>query len=233
MRVLPEPRTARDHSRARSFFSGWVPELVKFTINKVNSEMSGETQYLSKSQFATQQGWSPSYVTKLKDQDRLVLAPDGKMVDVAATLLRLKRTSAPEKEAVRQHHAAGRTERHVGVHTKPDAPDDDGSGGSADPKYWNNKARREGALAELAELELSKKRGELVDRARVESVSFSVGRMVRDSVFGLLPQLAPELASMTDAFAIEIKLRDALRQVFADTTKLTAADLDRAMEHPH
>lgn len=200
--------------------------------------MDGEIQYLSKSQFAARQGWSPSYVTKLKDQERLVLAPDGKMVDVMATLLQLQRTAAPEKESVRRHHAAGRTEKHAGIHTKLDAPGDDGggdraSGGNADPKYWENKARREGALGDLAELELSKKRGELVDRARVESAAFSIGRMLRDAVLGLPTQLAPELAGMTDAFAIEIKLRDALRQVFADTVKLTVDDLDRAMEQPH
>lgn len=194
--------------------------------------MDGETHYLSKSQFATQQGWSPSYVTKLKDQERLVLAPDGKRVDVAATLLRLQRTAAPEKEAVRQHHAAERTEKHVGVHTKPDAPNEDLSG-SADPKYWESKARREGALAELAELELSKRRGELVDRVRVESTAFSIGRMLRDAVLGLPTRLAPEMASMTDAFEIETKLREALRKVFADTVKLTADDLDKAMEQQH
>lgn len=188
--------------------------------------------FLRKSHFAAQQGWSPSYVTKLKDQDRLVLSPDGKRVDVAATLSRLKRTESPEKKGVRAHHAAKRTEKHVSVYTKSDAPSDDG-GGSADPKYWESKARREGALAELAELELSKKRGELVDRARVVSASFYIGRMLRDAVLGLPTQLAPEISGMTDAFAIETKLREALRQVFADTVKLTADDLDKAMEQQH
>lgn len=194
--------------------------------------MDGETQYLSKSQFAARQGWSPSYITKLKDQERLVLSPDGKQVDVEATLIKMQRTSAPEKEAVRQHHAAGRTEKHVGAHTKPDAPNEE-QGGSSDPKYWESKARREGALAELAELELSKRRGELVDRVRVESAAFSIGRMLRDAVLGLPTQLAPEIASMTDAFEIETKLRESLRRVFSDTIKLTADDLDKAMEQQH
>ena len=199
----------------------------------VKGEMNGETQYLSKSQFAIQQGWSPSYVTKLKGQDRLVFSPDGKLVDVFATMALMKRTSAPEKEAVRQHHAAGRLEKHVSAYTKPSAPDDPPANPSADPKYWDSKARREGALAELAELELSKKRGELVDRARVESAAFSIARMLRDAVLGLPTRLAPSIASMTDAFLIETMLRDALRQVLADTVKLTADDLDKAMEQQH
>lgn len=195
--------------------------------------MDSEAQYLSKSQFATQQGWSPSYVTKLKDQERLVLAPDGKRVDVAATLLRLQRTAAPEKEAVSQRHAAGRTEKHVGTHTKSNAPSDDGGGQAADPKYWENKTRREGALAELAELELAKKRGDLVERARVEAAAFAIGRMLRDAVLGMPTRLAPELAGMADAFEIEIKLRDTLRKIFEDTTKLTAEDLTKAMGQAH
>lgn len=194
--------------------------------------MSGEKKYLSRSEFAAAQGWSPSYVTKLGKQGRLVLDADGRLVDVAATLAGLKRTADPAKDGVRQHHAAERTEKHVGAHTKPDAPGDEVGGNAADPKYWESKARREGALAELAELELAKKRGDLVDRARVESAAFSIGRLLRDAVLGLPTQLAPAIASMTDAFAIEKKLLEALRQVFADTIKMTADDLAKAMEQP-
>lgn len=195
--------------------------------------MSGEVQFLSRSEFASAQGWSPSYVTKLGKQGRLILDAEGKRVDVSATLAGLKRTEDPGKEAVRQRHAEGRTDKHVGAHVRPDAPADEVNTGAADPQYWNNKARREGALAELAELELAKKRGELVDRARVESAAFAIGRMLRDAVLGLPTQLAPALVSMTDAFEVETKLRAALRQVFEDTVKLTADDLDKAMEQTH
>ncbi len=195
--------------------------------------MSGEVQFLSRSEFASAQGWSPSYVTKLGKQGRLILDAEGKRVDVSATLAGLKRTEDPGKEAVRQRHADGRTDKHVGSHIRTDAPADDPASTSADPQYWNNKARREGALAELAELELAKKRGELVDRARVESAAFAIGRMLRDAVMGLPTQLAPALVSMTDAFEVETKLRAALRQVFEDTVKLTADDLDKAMEQTH
>lgn len=189
-----------------------------------------EAQHLSRSEFASAQGWSPSYVTKLGKQGRLVLDESGKLVDVAATLARLKRTEDPGKAGVKQHHAASRSEKHV----RHDAPADDVSPvAAADPRYWDNKARREGALAELAELELAKRRGELVDRARVESAAFAIGRMLRDAVLGLPTQLAPALASVTDSFEVEAQLRTALRRVFEDTARLTADDLDKAMEQPH
>lgn len=197
--------------------------------------MEGETTYLSKSQFAASQGWSPSYVTKLLDQQRLVLSPDGKKVNLQATLALLNRTSDPGKEGVRDHHAAGRTDKHVGAHIRPDAPSapDSDAGASSDPKYWNAKARREDTLAELAQLDLAKKRGDLVERERVEAMSYAAGRMLRDAVLGLPTRLAPELATMTDPFEIEVKLREALRQVLADMSKMSADDLEKAMEPSH
>lgn len=168
-------------------------------------------------------------MTKLGAQGRLVMVDDGKRVDVSATLERLSRTSSPEKDAVRARHAEARSKKY----TAADSGASDDAAGSNDPKYWDNKTRREGALAELAELELSKKRGDLVDRARVESAAFAIGRMLRDAVLGLPTRLAPDMATMTDAFEIETKLRAALRQVFEDAAKMSADDLEKALEPRH
>lgn len=196
--------------------------------------MQGENQYLSKKEFAISQGWSPSYVTKLKEQGRLVLSPDGKRVDVKATLERLNRTSDPSKDHVRDLHASARSERDVGRHTRPDAPDESGEpGSSSDPKYWDNKTRREGALAALAELELAKKAGILVERDRVQAVAYAAGRMLRDAMLNIPTQIAPIIAAMTDPWEVERALRDAMRQVMSDMDKVTADDLDKAMEASH
>ena len=195
--------------------------------------MQGENQYLSKKDFAVSQGWSPSYVTKLKEQGRLVLSPDGKRVNVQATLEKLNRTSDPSKNHVKELHAAARTERDVGKHIRPDAPSVGEESGSSDPKYWDNKTRREGALAALAELELAKKAGVLVERDRVQMVAFAAGRMLRDAVLNIPTQIAPVLAAMTDPWEVERALRDALRQVMTDMDKVTADDLDKAMEASH
>lgn len=196
--------------------------------------MEGENRYLSKKNFAISQGWSPSYVTKLKEQGRLVLSPDGKSVDVQSTLARLNRTSDPGKEHVRDHHASARSERDVGRHTKHDAPDDlPDTGSSSDPKYWDNKTRREGALAALAELELAKKSGILVQRDRVQAVAFAAGRMLRDAMLNIPTQIAPILAGMTDPWDVERALRDAMRQVMTDMDKISADDMHKAMEAPH
>ena len=197
--------------------------------------MGSEIQYLSKLRFAESQGWSPSYVSKLGSQGRLVLDASNKLVNVDATLAGLRRTSDPGKSAVRQRHQENRVEKHVGQHVKSDAPasNDEPASAGADTKYWGNKSRREGALAELAELELARKRTELVDRVRVEAMAFSAGRTLRDSVLGLPTRLAPLFATMSDPFEIEVQLRNALRQVFADAAKMTAEDLARSSEQSH
>lgn len=198
--------------------------------------MDSENTYLRKSEFAAQQGWSPSYVTKLKDQGRLVLSDDGKLVNVPATLERLQSTLDPGKESVRQHHAAGRVEKHVGEQLRHDAPRGEempAASTAASPKYWDAKTLREDALAKLAQVELSHKLGDLVERKRVEAVAFAGGRMLRDAALGIPTKIAPELAVMTDPFQIEIKLREALRQVFADAAKMTADDLDQVFEPAH
>lgn len=200
-------------------------------MNGENSTASGEITYLSKSAFAASQNWSASYVTKLKDQNRLVMEPGGKRVNVEATLALLGRTSDPGKESVRQHHAAGRTDRHVGAHVRPDAPEDlPENGRGADPKYWDAKAQREQNLAELAALELGKKRGELVEREKVEAAAFASGRVLRDTLLGLPVQLAPELAALNDPAVVENKLREAIRKALADHARMTVDDLNKIME---
>lgn len=194
----------------------------------VNGEVLATSEkFLTRSAFAVQQGWSPSYVTKLGYQGRLVLCPNEKFIDVDATLAQLRSTADPRKQYVRNLHSAARIEKNVRAHLRPDAPPDEADESCSDPKYWSNRTRREGALAELAELELGKKRGDLVERLRVETASFAAGRMLRDTVLGLPTQLAPVLASMKDASQIETKLRDALEQVFSDAERMTADDLSR------
>jgi hypothetical protein len=189
--------------------------------------------FLSRKDFAALKGWSKSYVTKLGQQRRLVLSDDGKLVDVAATNELLAQANDPGKAHVVQRHAAARVDRDVGQHTRPDAPADEPPGGGrsigaadgADPGYWENKTRREAALATMAEVELMARLDKLVDRAAVESSVEALHRMLRDSLMGLPTRLAPEFAAMTDAFAIEQKFRDAVRRLLDDLSKMSAQDL--------
>lgn len=184
-------------------------------------------QYLSRSAFAELQGWNRSYITKLGHQGRLVLCSENpKLIDVGATLAALLCTGDPGRESLRKHHASMRVENHVSAHVKIDSAMDDGAVPvGVDPKYWDSKTKREGALANLAELELAVRMGQLVNRQRVEDVAFRSGRILRDAVLGIPTQLAPIFASMTDALEIEAKFSKALHQIFADAEKMVADDL--------
>ena len=187
-----------------------------------------QEKFLSRSAFAASQGWAPSYVTKLGHQGRLVLCPEDKgLIDVEETLAALRASGNPGKAYVRRYHADARTKKHVTDQIQPGASSDEKPPANANPKYWDVKARRENTLWQLAEIELAKQEGKLVDRKKVEEMSYAAARMLRDTVLGLPTRLAPELAAMSDAFQIEIRMRDALRKIFTDMAKMTTDDLSR------
>lgn len=83
-----------------------------------------------------------------------------------------------------------------------------------DTGYAAARARREHAEAEQAELELKRKKGELVARADIERGVFEVAREMRDTMEAAINQLAPELAPLTTAEECERVLRRHNRAVF-------------------
>jgi len=188
--------------------------------------------YLTKSEFAARRGWSKSYVSKLANQDRLVLTADGK-VDVEATETLLAESTDPSKAAVAARHEDNRVERDVRTHLQPGGETpavqptvpQPGKG----PDFQKARAHREYYLAQLAEAEFNKVQGNLVERKAVEDAAFAAGRTLRDLVFGLAPQLAAELTGMSDSWEIEKHLAGAFRQVFDDAAKMSGADLKQAM----
>lgn len=175
--------------------------------------------FTTKAGFAESQGWTRSYAFKLAKEGRLVYNDEGD-VDISASLERIKKTGDPAKSrAVR-----GPLKTKKNMPAKPVIPDV-----TADD-YMLHKAKREAALAAMADLDLEKQRGNLVDRERVNLASVSIGRSLRDSLMGLPPQLAASVVGMTDTFAIEKILRDALRACLSDAAKLAADDLDRVLD---
>lgn len=188
---------------------------------------------ISKSEFAARRGWSKSYVSKLASQDRLVLTPDGK-VELEATETLLDQSADPSKAAVAARHEEERIRRGVHDHVAPsvDTPAElptlqTRGGQGAD--FQKARAHREYYLAQLAEAEFMKVQGTLVSAEAVRTASFNAGRMLRDTLLGLPPQIAGELASMTDPWDIERHLMTSLRRAFDDATKLSTADLGHSL----
>ncbi|MDG6398689.1 terminase small subunit [Pseudomonas quasicaspiana] len=190
---------------------------------------------LSKSAFAARIGRAPSYITWLKDNNRLVLSPDGKQVDVLASEALIRQTADPSKAAVADRHHQDRVQRDVysqlSSHVEPTAtaaPPLAFPAGQL-PDFQKARALREHNLAQLAEIELHKAKGSLVAMTAVKDGAFNAGRMLRDQLLGMPPQLAPELASLTDPWEIEKHLTAAIRRCLEDAERMSSADLEHAL----
>ena len=195
-----------------------------------------EPMYLSKSAFAARIGRSPSYITWLKDNNRLVLSADGKKVDVLSTEVLIRDTADPSKAAVAERHQQDRLQRDVYSQlstqvepTSTAAPPPLITPAGQQPDFQKARALREHNLALLTEIELHKAKGALVAMTAVKTGAYNAGRMLRDQLLGMPPQLAPELASMTDPWEIEKHLTAAIRRSLEDAERMSSADLEHAL----
>ena len=195
-----------------------------------------EPMYLSKSAFAARIGKAPSYITWLKNNDRLVLTADGKQVDVLASEALIRDTADPSKTAVADRHHQDRLQRDVYSQlssqvepTSMAAPAPAIIPGGQLPDFQKARALREHNLAQLAEIELHKAKGSLVALSTVQTGAYNAGRMLRDQLLGMPPQLAPELASMSDPWEIEKHLTAAIRRSLEDAERMSSADLEHAL----
>jgi hypothetical protein len=192
--------------------------------------------YLSKSAFAARIGRAPSYITWLKNNNRLVLTADGKQVDVTASEALIRDTADPSKTAVADRHHQDRLQRDVysqlssqAEPTSTAAPPLTITPAGQLPDFQKARALREHNLAQLAEIELHKAKGSLVALLAVQTGAYNAGRMLRDQLLGMPPQLAPELASMTDPWEIEKHLTAAIRRSLEDAERMSSADLEHAL----
>jgi hypothetical protein len=190
---------------------------------------------ISKTEFAARRGWAKSYVSKLANQDRLVLTKDGK-IELEATEALLDQTADPSKAAVADRHHQDRLQRDVysqlSSHVEPTptaAPPPAIIPVGQLPDFQKARALREHNLAQLAEIELHKAKGSLVFVTAVQTGAYNAGRMLRDQLLGMPPQLAPELASMTDPWEIEKHLTAAICRSLEDAERMSSADLEHAL----
>lgn len=163
---------------------------------------------LSQSDYAKLKGWNKSTVTRLKQQGRLVMVSG--LVDVEATDARLAASSGG-RDDVADRHAA---ERSVKV----------GAGGTAEaaapPSPHNEaranaQARKESAAADLMEIELAQKRGNLIPKEDVDAALKALGASVRARLDVLADQLAPVVAPVADLDETHAILAEHFRAVLA------------------
>ena len=193
--------------------------------------------FLSKSAFAAYIGKAPSYITWLRKNNRLVLSTDERQVNVEETITLIRETADPTKAAVSARHQEARVQRDVisqlspMVESTPNmaAPQPAIGPSSKQPDFQKARAHREYYLAQLAEAEFHKVQGSQVELEAVKTGAFSAGRLLRDQLLGMPPQLAPELAAMTDPWEIERRLTAAIRASLEDAERMSSADLVHAL----
>lgn len=97
---------------------------------------------------------------------------------------------------------------------------------SVGPRISEAEARRRRtlALAELAELRLRTRKGELIEAAKVDDDWSRVGQMVRDSLLSLPERVSGQVAALTDPVAV----RDLLKAEVIQTLAHLSQGIERA-----
>lgn len=150
--------------------------------------------YMLQKDFALNQGWAKSYVTKLKQQGRLVMTADG-YVDTTASLALIRQTTGAPERAAEAVVSAG---------------------------FSDSRDRKEHYAAELARLEFEQRVGKLLPAADVHSAVADAATTLRSRLQSLPAQLAPQLAALTDEGAISVLLTDQIELLLSEMADAVA-----------
>lgn len=177
--------------------------------------------------FAAAQGWNRSTVTRLKQAGRLVM--EGALVDPVASLDRIRDTGGMRFDVAERHAAQragnagkktaagspagqGEGERTGGLPNAAPAPD-----GAVGERRTDAQARKESALANIAEMEVEEKRKNLISWVDVEQATKFIGSADRAHVESMPDRLTPLLVATSDPDEIHAILsewgRDHLREM--------------------
>jgi hypothetical protein len=155
-----------------------------------SGRLDADPNLVTRSEFASRNGWSKSYVSKLGGEGRLVLTEDGKHVLVAESLARIKETSGALERA-----------------SAPVVP----------VQVRADRDRKEFYDAEQARLDLEKRVGKLLDKPDVLAVVADAAAALRSRLESFPPRLAPQLAAQGGNEArIKAILADAVEHLLDD-----------------
>jgi len=162
---------------------------------------------MSQTDFAAHLGVNRSHITQLKNAGRLVMQ-DGK-VDVEASIKRINDTKDPAKESVAKRHQQERSQKAQSTEKAPSVP---GTGS----RFQSAKARREEANADLTEIELQTRRGQLLIADEAKLAVADGDTTIRNRLESLPDMLAPQLAAESDEQKIRSMLTDHIESLLSD-----------------
>lgn len=166
----------------------------------------------------------PSYIYQLRDQGRLVMAPDGKRVMVEASIALLQQTRDPSRQGVADRHAAARNE-------SPASDLDDDSAEAppaptATPEqrmFHQSRAQKEhwNALAAQRDYEVSMR--QLLPAAEVDGAIADAVTQLRARLETLPDILAPQLAAEPDEAKCRALLADEIEHALQELARAFGA----------
>lgn len=163
---------------------------------------------VTQSEFAKRMGFAKSYVTALKHAGRLVMTPDGKLVEVEASQARIAATADPQRDDVAARHA----QRREAPQTEP-ANDKIGS------SYQAARAVKEKYAALNAKLEYEKASGDLIPKADVDFVLNDYGATLRSMMETMADRLAPIIHPLQTMEETHAALSEAAEDVLREMSE--------------
>lgn len=180
--------------------------------------------YMGKKEFAQRVlSRSPSYVTQLGDSGRLVLHPNGKWVDVQASLDRIEATASPDKQPVADRHAENREKKQnpAAVESKkeqaPPAPSTTEE--DVGKTFHASKAVKEKYLALAARRDYEKSIGLLIDAHEAYYHMANVMTTCRAALERVPTQLAPQVVGLNDESKVQQMLAEYIENVLENMSR--------------
>lgn len=161
----------------------------------------------TQSEFATLLGKDKSYVTRLKQAGRLVLAADGR-VEVEKSQALIAATADPSRSAAVEARA---NEQMRQERAAPQAQES-----AIGNSYQTAKAVNEKYKALTAKLEYERASGKLVDADEARLFAADLAASFRGALEILPDRLAPELVPLSETETVRAVLVESLEQVLTD-----------------
>ncbi len=199
--------------------------------------MTDTAALLGKKEFADLIGRSPSYVTKLKNDGRLVMTADGKKINVAASQRLIEQTAGIRGDVADRWQAArnARTDcaASQGMPESEKTQQRPAAQADAAEKIGSSlqaaRAVKEKYGAMTAKVEYEKLIGELESRDNVHADLRSIGAVLRSAMDVFPDQIAPLLTATSDLHEIHQILTEncteVLHRVAAEILKLRHLEL--------
>lgn len=186
------------------------------------------TEEMRKSEFADLLGVSRAYVSQLSRANRLVLSEDGQRVRVRESLDLISSTGSADKMAVAARHAMDRWKKGGSGVSVPDAARSVAAAGAppagggvlpnpavlstTDPMAAYNIARAENEIkrGQDMDIELAKKRGELISREATIKLVADLAAATRATYDRIPDRIATRLAAESEPAMVYALLQEAL-----------------------